>query len=35
MNETTILTIATRNKHKAQEIAAILPPHFVVKTLAD
>ena len=35
MNETTILTIATRNKHKAQEIAAMLPPHFVVKTLAD
>ena len=35
MNQTTLLTIATRNKHKALEIAAILPPHFVVKTLAD
>lgn len=35
MNKTTILTIATRNKHKAQEIAAILPQHFLVKTLAD
>lgn len=31
----TILTIATGNKHKAQEIAAILPPHFEVRTLAD
>ena len=30
-----ILTIATGNKHKAQEIAAILPAHFVVRTLAD
>lgn len=31
----TILTIATRNAHKAQEIAAMLPPHFTVRTLAD
>ena len=31
----TILTIATRNAHKAQEIAAMLPPHFIVRTLAD
>ena len=31
----TILTIATRNTHKAQEIAAMLPPHFTVRTLAD
>ncbi len=31
----TILTIATRNAHKAQEIAAILPTHFTVRTLAD
>ncbi|MDO4752018.1 MAG: RdgB/HAM1 family non-canonical purine NTP pyrophosphatase [Akkermansia sp.] len=31
----TILTIATNNKHKAQEIAAMLPPGFVVRTLAD
>lgn len=30
-----ILIIATRNKHKAEEIAAILPPHFTVRTLAD
>ncbi len=30
-----ILTIATGNKHKAREIAAILPAHFVVRTLAD
>ena len=30
-----ILTIATGNKHEAQEIAAILPAHFVVRTLAD
>lgn len=30
-----ILTIATRNAHKAEEIAAILPPHFVIRTLAD
>ena len=36
MTDTTILlTIATRNAHKAQEIAAILPPHFTVRTLAD
>ena len=32
---TIILTIATGNKHKAQEIAAILPSNFVVRTLAD
>lgn len=31
----TILTIATRNAHKAQEIAAMLPPHFTVRTLAN
>lgn len=35
MINSTILTIATRNAHKAQEIAAILPPHFTVRTLAD
>ncbi len=35
MTDQTILTIATRNAHKAQEIAAILPPHFTVRTLAD
>lgn len=35
MTDTTLLTIATRNAHKAQEIAAILPPHFTVRTLAD
>ncbi len=35
MKEKTILTIATRNRHKAQEIAAILPQHLLVKTLAD
>ena len=29
------LTLASRNRHKAEEIAAILPPHFIVKTLAD
>ena len=29
------LIVATRNAHKAQEIAAILPPHFEVRTLAD
>lgn len=29
------LTLASRNRHKAEEIAAILPPHFTVKTLAD
>lgn len=31
----TTLIIATRNAHKAREIAAILPSHYVVKTLAD
>ncbi len=35
MTNPTILTIATRNAHKAQEIAAILPAHFSVHTLAD
>lgn len=29
------LLIATRNAHKAQEIAAILPPEYVVSTLVD
>lgn len=29
------LLIATRNAHKAQEIAAILPPEYAVSTLAD
>ena len=29
------LTLASRNRHKAEEIAAILPPYFTVKTLAD
>ncbi len=35
MMKTQTLILATRNAHKAQEIAAILPPHFEVKTLAD
>ena len=35
MTDTKLITIATRNAHKAQEIAAILPPHFTVRTLAD
>ncbi len=29
------LTLASRNAHKAAEIAQMLPPHFVVRTLAD
>ena len=29
------LLFATHNKHKAAEIAAVLPNHFAVKTLAD
>ncbi len=29
------LTLASRNAHKAEEIARMLPPHFVVRTLAD
>ncbi len=33
--ETTILTLASRNAHKAEEIARMLPPHFTVRTLAD
>ncbi len=32
---TLTLTLASRNAHKAEEIAAMLPPHFVVRTLAD
>ena len=32
---TITLTLASRNAHKAEEIAAMLPPHFVVHTLAD
>lgn len=35
MNQQITLTLASRNRHKAEEIAAILPPHFTVKTLAD
>ncbi len=31
----TILTLASRNAHKAEEIAAMLPPHYTVRTLAD
>ncbi len=33
--QTTCLTLASRNAHKAEEIARMLPPHFVVRTLAD
>ncbi len=33
--QTTCLTLASRNAHKAEEIAHMLPPHFVVRTLAD
>ncbi len=33
--DTTCLTLASRNAHKAEEIARMLPPHFVVRTLAD
>ncbi len=31
----TTLILASRNAHKAEEIAAMLPPHFTVRTLAD
>ncbi len=30
-----ILTLASRNAHKAEEIARMLPEHFTVRTLAD
>ncbi len=30
-----ILTLASRNAHKAEEIARMLPPHVTVRTLAD
>lgn len=33
--QTITLTLASRNAHKAEEIAALLPPHFTVRTLAD
>ncbi len=33
--ESTCLTLASRNAHKAEEIARMLPPHFTVRTLAD
>ena len=35
MNQQITLTLASRTRHKAEEIAAILPPHFTVQTLAD
>ncbi len=33
--QTMILTLASRNAHKAAEIARMLPPRFEVRTLAD
>ncbi len=35
MEHTTCLTLASRNAHKAEEIAHMLPPQMVVRTLAD
>ncbi len=32
---TMTLTLASRNAHKAEEIVAMLPPQFTVRTLAD